>query len=308
MNRRDFLIGSAMAAVVVGRGRAQGPDRAKLDRVGIMTYSFDRIMKVAGRPDDAARTLEILDTPEMFADRYHVHNVEVQHSHFASTEWSYFKEFRSRLSKAKSRITNINLEFGNMNISSADPVLRVQAIDLTKQWIDHAVELGCPRVMVNQGSPTQENKLTAIATLQTMGLYGKSQNVRVAMENRGGGGGRAAAAPAGAPVPAAPPQPQPQPAAWILLAEIIKASGTYANCDIGNFPDQETQHNGMRALFPMTDGNCHVKLNPARFDLPAALKLTKELGYKGLYSIEAGGGGDPYEAVQNIYDVLLANI
>lgn len=308
MNRREFLMGSAMTVAAAGRGRAQTPDRAKLDRVGIMTYSFDRIMKIAGRPDDPARTLEILETPAMFADRYHVHNVEVQHSHFASTESSYFKEFRSRLAKSKSRISNINLEFGNMNISSAEPVLRVQAIDLTKRWIDHAVELECPRVMVNQGTPTPENKLTAIATLKTMGEYGRSKKVMVAMENRGGGGGRGASgAPAGQP-----PQPQspapPAPAVWILLAEIIKTSGTYANCDIGNFPDQETQHNGMRALFPMTDGNCHVKMNPARFDLPAALALTKELGYKGLYSIEAGGAGDPYEAVQNIYDVLLANI
>ena len=92
--------------------------------------------------------------------------------------------------------------------------------------------------------------------------------------------------------------------------EIIKGSGTWANCDLGNFPDQETQHGGIRAMLPLTDGNCHVKLNPARYDLAAALKLTVELGYKGLYSIEAPGGGqgDPHEAVQRIYDVLVANI
>jgi hypothetical protein len=67
----------------------------------------------------------------------------------------------------------------------------------------------------------------------------------------------------------------------------------------------------MRAMFPLTDGNCHVKLNPARYDLAAALALTKELGYKGLYSIESGGnagGADPHENVQRIYDVLLANL
>jgi hypothetical protein len=96
-----------------------------------------------------------------------------------------------------------------------------------------------------------------------------------------------------------------------LLVEIIKGSGTWANCDIGNFPDQETQHAGMRAMFPLTDGNCHVKLNPARYDLPAALALTKEIGYQGLYSIESGGssaGTDPHENVQKIYDVLIANI
>jgi len=64
-------------------------------------------------------------------------------------------------------------------------------------------------------------------------------------------------------------------------------------------------------MFPLTDGNCHVKINPARYDLPAALTLTKELGYKGLYSIESGGGApaaDPHENVQRIYDVLLASL
>jgi hypothetical protein len=181
-------------------------------------------------------------------------------------------------------------------------VLRAQAIDLTKQWIDHAVDLGSPRVMVNQGSPTEENKAVAIAALTIMGAYGRSKNVMVAMEPRGsgaarGGGGVAAD-------PAAPVAPPP----YVLLTEIIKASGTYANVDLGNLGDEATQHAGMRAMFPLTDGNCHVKLNPARYDLPAALALTKELGYKGLYSIEGSTAGDPYDNVQKIYDVLIANL
>ena len=32
-------------------------------------------------------------------------------------------------------------------------------------WIDHAVVLGSPRVMINQGKLTQENKTAAVATL-----------------------------------------------------------------------------------------------------------------------------------------------
>jgi hypothetical protein len=302
MNRREFLVQSTMAAIAASRVRAQAPDAAKLARVAIMTYSFDRIIKVEGRPAEPARTLDLFDTPEMYADRYKVHNVEAQHNHFASTESSYLREFRARLAKTKSQLTNINLEFGNMSITAADPVMRAQAIDLTKQWIDHAVELGCPRVMVNQGSPTTENKDVGVAALKIMGDYGKSKKVMVAMENRGSGVPRG-----GGDVAAGPVLP-PQPPAWSLLADIIKGSGTYANCDLGNFPDQETQHAGIRGLFPMTDGNCHVKLNPARYDLPAALALVKSLNYQGLYSIEAGGQGDPHENVQRIYDVLLPNM
>ena len=308
MKRREFLIGAAAAAGLVRprRGWAQARDQAKLARVAIMSLSFNSILKNPSQSDNPARTLDILDLGQMLADRYGVHNVEMQHSHFPSTEAGYLKDFREKLAKTKSRVTNINLEFGPQNISAADPALRQQAIDRTKEWIDYAVALGSPRIMVNQGAPTDENKEVAIAALKAMGDYGKSKNIKVAMENRGGGGGRQGAPPASPPAPPAPAGP----AAWVLLVEIIKGSGTYANCDIGNFPDQETQHAGMRAMFPLTDGNCHVKLNPARYDLAAALKLTRELRYMGLYSIEAGGnmGPDPYQNVQSIYDVLLANM
>jgi len=290
-----------------------------------MSLCFSSILKNPSQPDNSARTLDLMDIGQMYADRYGVHNIEMQHAHFPSTDESWLKEFRAHLATTKSQVTNINLEFGQQNISAADPALRQQALERTKQWIDYAVVLGCPRIMVNQGSPTRENKAVAVETLKAMGEYGKSKNIMVAMENRGGGGGRgragapgtaagpgAAAAPGTPAAPAAPaPAGPPAEPAWVLLVEIIKESGTWANCDIGNFPDQETQHAGMRAMFPLTDGNCHVKINPARYDLPAALALTKELGYKGLYSIESGGGAtaaDPHENVQRIYDVLLSSL
>ena len=308
MKRREFLIGAAAAAGLAGgrKGWAQTRDQAKLARVAIMSLCFNSILKNPSQPDNPARTLDIMDLGQMLADRYGVHNVEMQHAHFPSTEPAYLMGFRDRLAKTMSRVTNINLEFGPQNISATDPALRQQAIDRTKEWIDHALALGCPRIMVNQGAPTQENKDVAIAALKAMGDYGKSRNIMVAMENRGGGGGRQ-----GAPAPGATPASPapPVPAAWVLLVEIIKGSGTYANCDLGNFPDQDTQHAGIRGMFPLTDGNCHVKLNPARYDLPAALALVKQLRYAGLYSIEAGGGGaDPYQNVQSIYDVLIPGI
>ena len=75
----------------------------------------------------------------MYADRYGVHNVELQHSYLPSTEESWLKDFRARLAKTRSQVSNINLEFGaTMTISADSPVGRLQAIDLTKQWINHA--------------------------------------------------------------------------------------------------------------------------------------------------------------------------
>ena len=208
MKRREFLIGSALAAGAGTMLRRSVPDQAKLDRMVVMSLSFGRMLKSPAHPDDPNRTLDILDLPDMVAQRWGIHHVEMQHSHFPSTETGYLEELHNRLKKAKSQVNQINLEFGQLNISSPNPSLRVETIDLTKEWIDHAVAIGCPRVMVNQGTLAPEVRQTAIDTLKTINAYGKARKVFVTMENRDDGpdtgrGGRAGAVPPGTVPPGA---------------------------------------------------------------------------------------------------------
>ncbi len=320
MKRREFLIAAGVAAGCAVRTRAQSPapDKAKLDRVAVMTLAFSSLLKSPAHPDDPKRTLDIMDMPDIIAEKFGIHHVEVQHSHFLSTELPYLRQFRDRVKKAKSQMNQICLEFGILNISSPDPMLRVETIDLTKQWIDHAAELGCPRVMVNQGTLAPEVKQTAIETLKTIGEYGKSKKVFVTMENRGGGGGRAGA-PAGTPAaattsPAAPAAGGggrgPGTAGWEVVFEVIKAAGIYANPDVGNFPDNEARAAGLRAMYPLSSGSSHCHYNPERYSEADAIKISKEVGYKGLYSIEASAinGPDPYSQIQTILDELVKDI
>src|SRR6476620_3656903 len=194
MNRREFLIGAAAVAGVAGTPRLararQSTDPQKLARLAIMSLSFGGILKNANQPDSPARVLDITDLGQMYADRFGIHNVELQHAYLTSTEPGWLKAFRARLEQTKSRVSNINLEFGALSMSADSPINRLQAIDLTKRWIDHAAMLGSPRIMINQGSLTQDNKQIAIAALKAMSDYGKSKGVMVGLEPRGGGGGR----------------------------------------------------------------------------------------------------------------------
>src|SRR5580704_1667038 len=194
MRRRDFIVGGAAVAVASRAWGQSASDQAKLERMSVMTYCFDRIVKGLGKPDDPARTLDILDAPQMIADRYGIHHVEFQHTHFESTDKAYFKEVRDRLKKANSQMTQICLEFDPLDISARQNYMRLETIDLTKQWIGYAVELGCPRVLVNQGTLAPDVVETATATLKTIGDYAKSRKIFVDLENRGGG--RPVAAPA----------------------------------------------------------------------------------------------------------------
>ena len=89
----------------------QRANQAKLDRIAIMSLNFDAMLKIEGQ-QHPARTLDIMDLPKMIANRFGVHHVELQHAHLASTESAYLKALRDRVARAKSQLTQINLEFG----------------------------------------------------------------------------------------------------------------------------------------------------------------------------------------------------
>lgn len=326
MQRREFLISAAAVAAAAGSPSvwaqsAKPADRSKLDRIAIMTLNFQSILKVPDVEANPNRTLELFDIAEMIADKYGVHKVEFQHYHIPSTEPSYLKDLRSHIEKSKSRMTQINLEFSGLNMSAPRQRDRILAIDLTRAWIDHAALLGAQRVMINQGAqggtanvmPTHDNKVYGIPTLKTMADYGKSKGIIVSVETRGaGGGGRGRGAGAGSgQAPAAPAPPaapaMPQPEVWALLAEILKAAGARSNVDVGGAgaANQEELHQCLKMLFPTNAGSMHTRVN-ARWDLATAIKfLEHDLGYKGLYTIEASNG---HEGTQPIYDVVVATL
>jgi len=60
-------------------------------------------------------------------------------------------------------------------------------------------------------------------------------------------------------------------------------------------------------MYRMTAGSSHCRLGTERFDAANCLKIAREAGYKGLFSVEQGGP-DPYKAVQSVLDFMLANM
>jgi hypothetical protein len=324
MKRREFLMTAAAAAGLAAPfDFAQGkPKQSTLDRIAIMTLNFQRMLRLPDLPNEPQRTLELFDLPSMLADTYGVHKIEFQHYHIPSTEPSFLKELRSRIEKQKSRMTQINLEFGNLNMSAPELRNRLMATDLTKMWVDHAVMLGAARVMINQGQPTVENKVYGIPTLKNMADYGRSKGIIVSVETRGGGGGggrgtTAAAQAAGAAAggaaagtaPAAPAGPPPLtgPARWMLLAEIIEAAGAYSNVDVGGAgaANQEELHACLKRMFPSTANSLHARVNQ-NWDFATAVRyLEKDLVYKGIYTIESSNA---HEGTKEIYDVIVATL
>jgi hypothetical protein len=305
MKRRQFFLTAAAAAGLAARERtwAQTSSADRLSRVAIMMFGLNSIVKnnFAPSPD---RTLDIMDMGQFAADQFGVHQISVQSNYFPSTEMSWLKDFKSRLAKTKTRLVQVNLEFGaGYNMGAEAPSGRLQMIDLHRVWLDKVAFLECPRVLLNQGQPSEENKALITSNYRAVVALAKEKGIMPCSENRGGAGGRGAT-PAGAAAP--PPPPPPTVPTYIILTEILRASGTATCVDFLNFPDQPTQHQGIRAMLPLTSGLLHAGM---RFDLPPAMAICREAGYKGLYAIKASGlPGDPVENTKKIIEGVLANM
>ena len=288
MNRRDFLMGTAATTILVRRGRAQGASReAKLARIGLMCGNFGGRLHIKWDRSniDPQEAEAIMDVPDLLADNYGLHNMDIQTQYFLSMEPSFCARFRERLKKAKTRVTSMTFELdddghgweGLIGPGATDPEMRAKTLDRTKKWLDIASMLGSPIAMVNQGRTWTEHFDIFVENLKAMEAYGKTKNVHITMENRG---------------PGSPEQ----------LADAVKKAGAYMMPDLGNFPDEETRTRGMRLFIPLAISQCHVKMN-ARFDPRRSIQFAEELGFKGVYTIEAGGAFGP--DLQKIIDALV---
>lgn len=292
MNRRDFVSRAAAGFVVVRQGAAAAAD--KYARIALMAYGIDRLIK-NNRPPAPERTIDIMDIGELCADKFKLHQVEMQSNYFPATEMSWLRDYKARLARTRTRIVQINLEFGaGMQLTASEPALRLEMIDLHRVWLEKAAFLGCPRVLINQGTPAAENKQLAIANMKALVALADPKKIKCSCENRGGGRPRP-----GQPAPSGPPS-------YVLLTEVLKGGGAYGCCDMLNFPNQEEQLQGMRAMLEITSGLAHTGM---RYDLNKAMALTREMGYTGLFSIKASGlPGDPLENTQKIIDGVVANL
>ena len=339
MNRRKFLSTAATGAAAIsalggsvfGQGQApattaptqgrggQGGGRgagspanvpaAKLARVSLMTLNFRTMLKFPWTQNPTeTQTVDVLDLPKMYQDVYGVSHIEFQHDQLVSggqtpPDAAFFREMRARLDAAKVTATQVNIEIGEIPNLAGET--REKWMALGRQWVDAAPIIGVTRLMLNQTGLNEENKANCTSVWKEIQDYAKPKGIKISAETRGTGGGRGAAQAGGQPPSTAPDPRVAARTAFLRLREVIEAAGAYSNVDIGNVgaPDQETLHEAIKALYPTSSGNMHIKSSP-NWDVGAAVRYTESLGYRGLYSIEVNG----HAAVRQVYAIILANV
>ena len=173
-------------------------------------------------------------------------------------------------------------------LSDPDRRLRDNAIRGAKKWIDVTAVIDCKSVRCDPGQmdPT-------IESYTKLSEYGRSHQVLVLIENHGGLGSE-------------------HPEELVELFKGVGGNHLGALPDFANFPDEATRAKGLQLLLPYAHVVCHAKGlefdangNETKFDFPRCMEITKKAGFKGEYSIEFEGPGDPYVGCQKVLNNLL---
>jgi sugar phosphate isomerase/epimerase len=252
-------------------------------RIAVSSWSFHTFFE-RDKNDPAKELWDPLDFPEMIADRYDVHNVEMVLPHLGPIEPSLVRDFKARLAKAHSRLVNMPLDYGELwntaSISSTYAGERAHAMALYKKGIDAAAALECPCVRADPGKVNLDDPSITVESYKELAAYARAKGISLVVENHGD--------------IARNPE---------TLVSILKRAGVGSLPDIGNFPDDETRQRGLALMFPLAGGVAHAKMRDD-MDFARCLQIAKDAGFEGVWSIEASGRTDPFVEVQTMADAL----
>jgi sugar phosphate isomerase/epimerase len=224
----------------------------------------------------------------MVVERFSVHNVELLGDHFPSTDAKYIHTLREAAEKAGTRVVNLPVS----------PRAGAYVED-GRRWVDVAVGLECPSIRVHirrAGGAAPELNRTA-ESLHAIASYGEEKNVVINLEND---------------------DPKSEEASFIVkLIERVGSSYLRALPDFCNsmlIGPEQYNYDAMRAMFAHAYNISHVKDSEVdrgkvyRVDVDRTFAIAKAGGYRGYFSMEWEGEGNPYDGTAKLIEMSLRNL
>jgi sugar phosphate isomerase/epimerase len=312
MLRRDFLARLAAGVVSGDLGHSGGAFAytkqrrhhfpglpPTLDRIAISSWSLHNYFRATREStfNLPGPTLVLLDFPDMIVDRYRIRHFEFCASHFPSTDPAYLKELKYALVHTQSTVVSLAVDIDQCGpdgaFSDPDHEARLAAFEAVKSWVDVAHSLGVKFISVAPGKFDPENLARTAESYKTLATYALVKGVHVIVENQSGFGDE-----------------HPED-----LTRVINLAGPGrigALPNFANFPDEPTRAKGLKLLFRLAPTICHAQGmeyhaegTETAYDSSQAIEIAKQSGFRGIYTIEFDGPGDPYSGIQKTLDELL---
>ena len=295
MKRRDFL-GSAAATLLTSKLRAMQRSKSdKLRRLACNSWPFRGYF-------DTPEMHEYRDTkdplltqeqfPEFLADHFKIHNVEFLPQHFVDTEPATIEKVKAGLMKATSRCCNlmgVELPGGVYNPKANREALAKEV----ERWIEVAFALGSPSITIALTGEGPVDPHTAVYSLKQTVVAAQQRGIKVLFHND---------------------DIRRESAETITAIVQQLGRGRTGTCpDFGNFATRSATFAlaQLRMLAPYAFNICHSKDGIAEKgtfyadDFPASMKVMRDAGFRGVYSLEFEGVGDALEGVRKLMDVTL---
>jgi len=306
-SRREFLkcsCGVAVGAIGLtrgGRGLASQPGlkfpAEPRARLAIASWSFRSFI---ASPTNRERNrnqpaMDLKDFVGMVVKKFGVHNIEPLDDHFNSTKDAYIRELRQTVEKAGAHVVNIAVG-GKSSFYDPDPSQHRAAVDHGKKWVDIAVTLGSPSVRAHMAGvhnlkPDVDRAAESLAQLAS---YGAEKNIIINLEN----------------------DDLKSEDAFFLVKVIEKVNSPYLHalpdfCNSMLSGNERYNYDAVTAMFKHAYNIAHMKDSELdsgklyRTDVGRTFGIARAAGYRGYFSIEWEGKGEPYSGVQNLIEQSL---
>lgn len=297
LGRRSFLTASLALPMAL---RAQDP-RASFpsdprQRLSVSTYPFRSVIKSPHRqtPESANATLTLQEFAESVPSRFEVHGIEPWSPHFESTEPEYIRGLAGAFQKAGVHVVDIPVD-ASVRPCNPDPERRKASLETWQKWVDVAVTLRSPSIRVHL--PEEGADDCVVAALGNLIDYAKQQHIVVNLEND---------------------DPKSEEAFRVVkVIEQVNSPFLRALPDFCNsrlVGDEAYTYRALTAMFAHAYNISHVKDEESddgkvyRVDVARVFGIARQAGYRGYFSMEWEGRGDPYDGTRRLLRQSLENL
>lgn len=297
MLRREFLAASLSAGLSPLLRAADRPNvpfpTAPRERLAVSSYPFRTLIKGKLRDADgmnkAGMTLQ--EFAETIPKRLQVQGIEPWSPHFESNDPAYVQTLAAAFNQAGVRVVNIAVD-AEVHLCNNDPQQQTAGLDDYRKWVDAAVILKSPgiRIHVPSGPQDQSNLPCALETLGRIAKYGAEKKIVVNLENDN------------------PKTEDPFTIVEILHSvnsPFLRALPDFCNSML-IADDAEYNDKGLAALFKYAYNISHVKDSESdrgklyTVDMNDVFDIAKRARYRGFFSMEFEGTGDPYQGTASL--------
>ena len=303
MNRRRFVGAALIAGASAPRVlfASHEPDIAfptePRARLGVASYPFRAFIE-SGHNRDRDKNkpgMDLKDFPAMVREKYNVSNIEPLDSHFRSLETAYLHGLREAIEKAGCHVINIPVGV-NASLYDPDAAKRKVGVDNARKWVDAAVTLGSPSIRVHiQGVRGVKPDVAHTAeSLRAIADYGAEKNIVINLEND---------------------DPQSEDAFFLVkVLDAVKSPFLHGLPDFCNSMltgNEKYNYDAVAAMFKHAYNISHVKDSEVdngklfRVDVGKTFAIAKTAGYRGYFSMEWEGEGEPYEGTRKLIEASL---